>query len=177
LLHQYQRPVKAVEHAGHRFEYIDVERQDIELADKLAKEVLDRGDDLPPQTRALLTTIDTFTAKLAEEHAIARADVRFTQRELRATTGWGHTQTKVHLARLVELEHVAVHSGGAGRKSRIYGYDGSWSGRGRSVVGPPSRPLSPSDPENMPVAVGLPEKARPGKHRKSASYQQTRPSK
>ena len=30
-------------------------------------------------------------------------------------TGWGHTQLKVHLARLVELEYLVVHRGGRGQ--------------------------------------------------------------
>jgi hypothetical protein len=35
--------------------------------------------------------------------------VRFTRRVLREATGWGDTQLKLHLSRLVELEHVLVH--------------------------------------------------------------------
>ncbi len=35
--------------------------------------------------------------------------MRFTRRELREKIGWGDTQLKLHLARLVELEHLLVH--------------------------------------------------------------------
>jgi hypothetical protein len=45
-----------------------------------------------------------------------RSDYRFTQREVRERIGIGHTQLKVHLARLVELEYVLVHHGGRGQQ-------------------------------------------------------------
>ena len=35
--------------------------------------------------------------------------MRFTRKDVRAATGWGDTQLKVHLARLVELEHLLTH--------------------------------------------------------------------
>lgn len=35
--------------------------------------------------------------------------MRFTRREVRAFTGWGDTQLKTHLARLVELEYLLTH--------------------------------------------------------------------
>ena len=35
--------------------------------------------------------------------------MRFTRRALREATGWGDTQLKLHLARLVELEYLLMH--------------------------------------------------------------------
>ena len=52
--------------------------------------------------------------------------MRFTRRELREALGFGDTQLKVHLARLVDLELVVVHrfeSGG-------FGYELTWRGEG-----------------------------------------------
>ena len=55
LLHQHQRPVKTIDHQGRQVEYIEVTLDDIEVANRLANEVLGRAvDDLPPQTRRLL---------------------------------------------------------------------------------------------------------------------------
>jgi hypothetical protein len=55
LLHQYQREVKRTEHRGKVIEYIEVQKSDIALANKLAHEVLGRTlDEMPPQTRKLL---------------------------------------------------------------------------------------------------------------------------
>ena len=52
-----------------------------------------------------------------EEQGLARADVRFTRREVREASGWegADTQLKVHLGRLVELEYLLVHRGGRGQ--------------------------------------------------------------
>src|SRR5690606_14633921 len=58
LLHQHQRPIKTVEHAGERIDYIEVALSDIETANRLAHDVLGKTlDELPPQTRKLLTLI------------------------------------------------------------------------------------------------------------------------
>ncbi len=52
LLHQHQRKVKTVQHRGLTVEYLEVELGDVELANRLAGEVLGRSlDELPPQTR------------------------------------------------------------------------------------------------------------------------------
>ena len=57
MLHQYQRPVKTTVHHGKTIEYIEVTIEDIEIANRLAHEVLGRSlDELPPQTRRLLLT-------------------------------------------------------------------------------------------------------------------------
>ena len=47
--------------------------------------------------------------------AIDRADYRFSRRDIREHTGWGHTQLKVHLKRLEELEYLLIHRGGRGQ--------------------------------------------------------------
>jgi hypothetical protein len=44
-----------------------------------------------------------------------RADFLFSRRALRAAIGWGDTQLKVHLSRLVDLEYLLVHRGGRGQ--------------------------------------------------------------
>jgi DNA primase len=46
--------------------------------------------------------------------AVAQAQARFTRRELRERTGWGDTQLRVHLERLVSLEYLLAHREGAG---------------------------------------------------------------
>jgi DNA primase len=112
LLHQYQRPVK---HAG-GMAYIEVEPQDIEMANRLAHEVLGRSlDELPPQTRKLLLLVDEMVRAECERLKIERADFRFSRRDVRAYTGWGDTQLKVHLRRLEELEYLLAHRGGRGQ--------------------------------------------------------------
>lgn len=59
LLHQHQRTIHWVERTGGVIEYLDVEPRGIEVADRLAGEVLGRSlGELPPQTRRVLSLLD-----------------------------------------------------------------------------------------------------------------------
>jgi hypothetical protein len=122
LLHQYQRPIKEVEHRGQRIRYIEVTKDDIAVANRLAHEVLGRSlDELPPQTRRLLGLLDAMVTGECERLGVDRADYRFSRRMVREQTGWGDTQLKIHLGRLVEMEYVVVHRGGG--HSQRFGYE------------------------------------------------------
>jgi hypothetical protein len=116
LLHQYQRPVKTILQHGKRVEYIEVTIEDIEIANRLAHEVLGRSlDELPPQTRRLLLMIDEMVSKKCERLKMERTNYRFSRRDVRQYTGWGDTQVRVHLGRLEDLEYLLVHRGGRGQ--------------------------------------------------------------
>ncbi|NAG96131.1 toprim domain-containing protein, partial [Escherichia coli] len=89
LLHQYQREIKRVEHRGQVVEYIEVTREDIALANRLAHEILGRTlDEMPPQTRKLLLLIQTMVGELAAAQHCKPGEVRFTRREIRDFTQW-----------------------------------------------------------------------------------------
>jgi DNA primase len=128
LLHQHQRAIK---HAP-GFDYIEATQADIEAADRLMDELMRRSlDELPAQTRRLLGLIEQMVG--------GREDFRFSRRDVRAFTGWGHTQLKTHLHRLEELEYLIVYAGGRGQ-SFVYelnrsGLDGEKSGASRPQVG------------------------------------------
>ena len=116
LLHQHQREVKTIEHEGKAVEYIEATLEDVATANRLAAEVLGRSlDELPPQTRRLLELLDGWVTKETGRLKKGRADFLFSRRDLRAAAGWGDTQLKVHLARLVDLEYLLVHRGGRGQ--------------------------------------------------------------
>jgi DNA primase catalytic core len=120
LLHQWQRPRKTVEHRGRAVEYIEVALEDIAVANRLAHEVLGRSlDELPPQTRRLLLAVDEMVTAECEKQKMERSDYRFSRRDVRAYTGWGDTQLKIHLHRLEELEYLLIHRGGRGQ-SLVY---------------------------------------------------------
>ena len=116
LLHQYQRPVKTAEHLGEAIRYIEVTREDIATAHRLAHDVLGRSlDELPPQTRRLLGLIEELVTEGAQKLGVDGSDFRFSRRQVRERTGWGDTQLRVHLGRLVELELVLAHRGRQGQ--------------------------------------------------------------
>jgi len=133
LLHQHQREVKTVQHKGRAVRYIEVEPADIATANRLAHEVLGRTlDELPPQTRRLLSALHGWITDECQRQAIKRCDFRFTRRQVRELTGWGDTQLKVHLGRLAELEYVLTHRvlrGGGFEYELIYDAEGDAGGR------------------------------------------------
>ena len=110
LLHQHQRTHKTATIDGAAVTYIEATAADIELANRLAAEVLGRSlDELPPQTRRLLDQIHTMVTGVADEQAVNTGDVRFTRRQARERLGWGDTQLKVHLGRLADMEFLVLH--------------------------------------------------------------------
>ncbi len=120
LLHQYQRPVKSVSYDNKVLEYIESTVEDVKLAEDLIKQVLGRSlDELPPQTRRLLLTVDEMVAKECERLQMERTDYRFSRRDVRHYTGWSDGQLKRHLHKLEELEYLIVHRGGRGQ-SMVY---------------------------------------------------------
>ena len=124
LLHQHQRDVKTMTWRGRAIEYIEVELSDVAQANALAHEVLGRSlDEVPPQTRRLLTEIVKLVEARAAALDVKREAVRFTRRELRSALAWGDTQLKTHLARLTELEFVLAHREGQGFHYEL-AYDG-----------------------------------------------------
>lgn len=129
LLHQHQRPVKTLAQGDRTVSYIEATAADILHATKLAHEVLGRSlDELPPQTRRLLAEIAQLVTRRAGEQKLTRRAVRFTRRELREHLGWGDTQLKVHLARLVDMELVLMHRGIKGLFDYELVYDGDHDG-------------------------------------------------
>lgn len=118
FLFQYQREVKSRDGVS----YIEAAREDIAVAERLAGAILGRTEDeLPAQTRRLLGLIGEMVRERGGK------EVRFSRKDVRAYTGWGQTQLKVHLKRLEEWEYLIVHRGGRGQ-SFVYEYDGEWAG-------------------------------------------------
>lgn len=116
LLHQYQREVKTIKHQGKVIEYIEATLDDIETANRLANEVLGKTlDELPPQTRKLLSLItqqvnaDCATQRIDQDH------FRFSRRYVRELCGWSEKQVRVHMQRLMDMEYLLTHKGGRGQ--------------------------------------------------------------
>lgn len=147
LLHQHQRTTYTTpaSHSadGRSVDYIEVTIEDIKQANRLTHEVLGRSlDELPPQTRRLLNLVVAMVKAMVEKMAdttaegkeqqdrIARTELRFSRKDVRAATGWGDTQLKIHLARLAELEYLLVHRAERGQG---YVYELLYDGDGSTV--------------------------------------------
>ena len=146
LLHQHQRSLQTVTRQGTTVQYVEVTREDIALANRLAHEVFGRTlDELAPQTRRLLLLLDDLVRTECDRLAMQRQEYRFSRKQVREYTGWGHTQLKVHLHRLEELEYLLIHRGGRGQ-SLVY--ELLYNGEGQA--GHPFV-LGLSDPAQLPT--------------------------
>ena len=135
FLHQHQRPVKTDPGSGMR--YIEVTAEDVEIANRLCGSVLaSTVDELAPQTRRLLEELCSVVSEESARQGIDRADYRFSRRFVRERLGWGETQLRVHLDRLLGLEYVVSHKGSRG-KSYVYelSYESKVSELGVGVLG------------------------------------------
>ncbi len=126
LLHQYQREIKTLG----ALEYIEVTIDDIALANRLAHEVLGKTlDELPPQTRQLLSLINLHASTECKTQNIEQRDFRFSRRCVRALCGWSETQVRVHMQRLVTMEYLLTHRGSRGQS---FEYELLYSGEGEN---------------------------------------------
>ncbi|MBA0018313.1 DNA primase, partial [Xenorhabdus nematophila] len=126
LLHQYQREIKTAEHRGRRLEYLEVTKDDIRLANRLAHEILGRTlDEMPPQTRKLLLLIQQMAQGMCAAGQQTLREVRFTRRDIRDFTHWSDNQLKVHCQRLADMEYLLIHGGSRGH---LLQYELLWDG-------------------------------------------------
>ena len=118
LLHQYQRPrqqLLALDDGATPSEYITVTLDDIELANRLAPELLGRSlDELPPQTRRMYEAVKEIVRKRMADQDLEQRYALFSRRELREKLGWSITQVRVHLERLKQFEYIAARFGRPG---------------------------------------------------------------
>jgi len=116
LTHQHQRRIERQRVGDRIIEFIRTTLADIEMANRLAPEVLGRSlDELPPQTRRLLGLLKVMVKGELEQKKMEQVDYRFSRRQVREFTGWSSTQVKLHLDRLQELEYIALWHGRMGR--------------------------------------------------------------
>jgi len=126
LVRQYQKKIKTVENV----EYIEVDLEDIKLANFLAVSVLGRNmDELAPHSRTLLNDIVALWKQSKQE----LNDYKFSMRDLLSNLSWSHWQLRQNLKQLIDLEYLSIASGGVQGKRTVYelNYDGSADEQGR----------------------------------------------
>lgn len=70
--------LRTAQHEGEAIEYIEVTWEDIEIANRLAHEVLGRSlDELPPQTRRVLAQVCEMVDEACRARQICRTQCRF----------------------------------------------------------------------------------------------------
>ena len=149
FIHQHQREIKTCQRFDQAIEYIEVTLADIELANRIAHDVLGRSlDELPPQTRRLLKLIDEYATAECTRLNIKRADLRFSRKPVRAATGMSDTQLRLHLERLVQMEYLLVHRGMRGQS---FEYELLYDGAGEN-----DHTFVPGliDPDTLKAAAG-----------------------
>jgi hypothetical protein len=126
FLHQHQRDGKTHVFAdGSALQYIEVTRDDIALANKLAAAVLGRSvDELPPQTRALWDGLCRHVQAEAERTVQPVGRISFDRRGAAAALGWSYKQVRQHLDRLVAEDFAVVMTSGLGQVTRYRLVDG-----------------------------------------------------
>jgi len=132
FLRQMQKPPKNRDGR----EYIEVDREDLRIADELAREILGKTlDDLNSVSRDLLFQIEKMvqarTEALTDDEKgfnPRRADITFTRREIREYTRWPHTRVKRYIEQLADMEYLVPESG---RRGQLYTYRLMYDGQGR----------------------------------------------
>ena len=149
LLRQMQKQARvALSHtpsngADAPVEYIEVDREDIRLANELATEILGHSlDELSRPAADLLqlllklTQQEDGTAKGKNTAAqpsepppsLAGHSPGFTRRQIREFTGWSHARVHRYLQELIELEFVLMEHG---RNGVLHRYRLAWDGQGQ----------------------------------------------
>jgi hypothetical protein len=156
FMRQMQKPVKS--HNGR--EYVEVDEDDLELANKLAEEILGQNlDDLNRVSRDLLSQI----GRMVEERRARQtdpghdcklqvSDILFTRRDIRAYTGWPHARVHRYLKQLVDMELVLVRSGRNGWK---YVYSLASATVGAGLVGI----IGPTAPDHLFTTLSAPDQS------------------
>jgi hypothetical protein len=137
FLRQMQKTQKVWSAGGVERPYIEVDRQDIALANELAGEILGHSlDELCRPAYDLLNLLATMAKGEKGTCAGATNPDSFTRREIREFTGWSNARVHRHLQELIELEFVLLERGRNGVQHRYrLAYEGQGQDGRRFMLG------------------------------------------
>lgn len=128
FIHQYQREIKSIDHAGNILQYIEVTIEDIERANQLAGEVLGRTlDELSPPSRLLLKMIREMVETRCKGQKIYSSEYHFSRKDIRDWSRWSDFQVKYHVRQLEDMEYLYSVTG---KKGKEYVYELLYQGGG-----------------------------------------------
>lgn len=136
FLRQMRKEKKSCEIRGGLVKYIEVDYEDIELANRLADEVLGSSlDDMSHPGRTLLEQLEKLVEtkvfalrKIDGDNAPATEKVTFGRKDIREFCGWANSRVHRYLKELIDLEYVMIESG---RNGSPYRYRLDYDGRGK----------------------------------------------
>jgi len=122
-------------------EYIEVDLEDIRIANDLAQSVLGQSlDELSMPARNLFGHLETLVEKRLDklredtgDKGLKRSGIRFTRREIREHCGWSNYRVLTYLRELLQLEYVLLHSGRNGSLHR-YRLAGDYASKNDSIL-------------------------------------------
>ena len=116
FLRQMSRPLRTTTIDGRDVDVIDVELDDIAVANRIAASALSHSvDELSRPARELLQVLDDLVKERLAQAELAEDDpsaVSFTRREVREFSGWSHYRVHTHLKELLELQYIFLDSRG-----------------------------------------------------------------
>lgn len=117
FLHQKQRPVKEVLHDDEVLRYIEVTREDIRAANRIAETVFGASaSELSAPARNLLSHIHALVEQRSRKDGAESRDATFTRKTIRDETGWSDWQVRTHIKELEALEYVRARGGAQGKQ-------------------------------------------------------------
>jgi PAS domain-containing protein len=141
FLRQMQKQVRS---SGTSSAYIEVDPEDIRIANRLAQEILGRSlDELSRPGRDLLMLLDEMIEalfqKISGQHKdtrLKRTGITFSRRDIREYTGWSNYRVHTHIKELVNLEYVFVETGKNGSSFRYrLAYEGQGKDGSKFILG------------------------------------------
>jgi len=114
LLRQMQKAIKTDARNGTTVEYIEVDAEDIRIANTLAAALFGRNlDELSVPGRNLLDVVRNLAVDRLRgvQEGASVAEVTFTRRDVREFSGWSNYRTFIHLKELVDFEYLVIDSG------------------------------------------------------------------
>jgi hypothetical protein len=136
FLRQMQKTVLYEQRNGSAVPYIEVDRDDVKLANRLAHEILGHslnelsrpGNDLLLQLEEMAKERLKTLLKENPDSKTRTSGLSFSRRDIRESTGWTNTRLHIHLKELVDFEYIVIE---AGKNGMPFRYRLAWEGQGK----------------------------------------------